>query len=173
MEKGLKDDGVLVAGFDPLHNGHLWLIEQGILKYNQLYVAVSQNIGRNYEFSIDERLEMLTEITKPYGNTIIDCLKPGQFSVDYAREKGARYILRGLRNIDDFVNEQDMYDHNRRFAPEIMTDFLMAPEENRIISSTRIRELVHLQPWEERVIPLVPGFVYEKLLERYGNAGQK
>ena len=116
---------------------------------------------------------MLTEITKPYGNAIIDYLKPGQFSVDYAREKGARNILRGLRNIEDFVGEQDMYDHNRRFAPEIMTDFLMAPEENRIISSTRVRELVRLQPWEERVRPLVPGVVYEKLLERYGNAGQK
>ena len=78
MEKGLKDEGVLVAGFDPPHNGHLWLIEQGILKYNQLYLAASQNIGRNYEFSIEERLEMLTEITKPYGNAIIDYLKPGQ-----------------------------------------------------------------------------------------------
>lgn len=173
MEKGLKGDGVLVAGFDPPHNGHLWLIEQGILKYNQFYLAASQNIGRNYEFSIDERLEMLTEITKPYGNAIIDYLKPGQFSVDYAREKGARHILRGLRNIEDFVGEQDMYDHNRRFAPEIMTDFLMAPEENRIISSTRVRELVRLQPWEERVRPLVPGVVYEKLLERYGNVSSQ
>ena len=173
MENDLKDFGVFPGGFDPPHNGHLWLIEQGVLKYSRLYVAVSQNVNRQYEFSLDERLEMLREITKSYDNTSVEYLEPGQFLVDYARQKSARYILRGLRNIEDFVAEMDMWNNNRRFDPDILTEFLMPPEEYQKISSHRIRELVRLQPWEERVRPLVHEFVFEKLFGKYENINPK
>jgi len=169
MENGLKDIGMYPGGFDPPHNGHLWLIEKGVIKYGKLYVVAAQDIDVDYDFSLDERLEMLTEITRPYDNTIVGYLERGQFTVDYAREKHIKYILRGLRNEEDLRREMNIWHHNRSFAPEILNEFLIPPEEYIKISSTRIRELVRLHPWEDRVRPLVPEFVYEKLVGKYGS----
>jgi pantetheine-phosphate adenylyltransferase len=153
------------GSFDPITNGHLDLIERGSRLANKLLVAVLRNPAKNPLFSVEERLEMLREVVKPYPNVEV-----GTFDgllVDYAASQGASMILRGIRAISDYEHEWQMALMNRRLRPGIETVFMMASEQHSFISSHLVKEVMSLGG---NVTDLVPRYVHERLCTQRKNS---
>ncbi|MEQ1886131.1 MAG: pantetheine-phosphate adenylyltransferase [Bryobacteraceae bacterium] len=146
------------GSFDPITNGHLDLIQRGSKLADRLIVAVLENRRKQTLFSVAERVEMLTEVVKPYPNVEV-----GYFHgllVDYVKERGANFILRGIRAISDYEYELQIAHMNRRLSPGVETVFLMAGEAYSFISSNLVKEVVSLGG---KVDGLVPPLVEERL----------
>ncbi|BCL76218.1 phosphopantetheine adenylyltransferase [Jeongeupia sp. HS-3] len=155
--------GVYAGSFDPVTNGHLWMIEHGVQLFDEMIIAIGENPDKRYTFSQDERLEMLRETTAHLSNLRVETFE-NRFLVDYAREEGAHFILRGIREVADYEFERKMRYVNADLAPHIDTVFLMPPREIAEISSTMVKGLVGPQGWEGIVRQYVPGAVFERLL---------
>ena len=150
------------GSFDPITNGHLDLIARGARLVDRLIVAIARNEAKQPLFSVEERVEMLEEVVKPYGNVEI-----GSFEgllVDHAEARGANIILRGIRAISDYEYELQMALMNRRLRPGIETAFLMSGEAYSFISSHLVKEVVSLGG---DVSGLVPPVVEARLKGRF------
>jgi len=146
------------GSFDPITNGHLDLIQRGSRLADRLIVAVLENRQKRSLFSVEERVEMLTEVVKPYANVEVGCFHG--LLVDYVRERGANFILRGIRAISDYEYELQIAHMNRRLSPGVETVFLMAGEAYSFISSQLVKEVASLGG---NVNGLVPPLVEERL----------
>lgn len=157
---------VYAGSFDPLTNGHLWMIEQGSKLFDELIISIGIRPEKKdkYTFSLDERLEMIRQTTKDFPNITADHFE-NKFLFKYARQIGARYILRGIRNKDDYEDEKTMRVVNGDLALDIQTVFLMPPKEVVDISSGFVKDLVGPEGWEDVVRRYVPDIVYKKFLE--------
>ncbi|WP_083301042.1 pantetheine-phosphate adenylyltransferase [Jeongeupia sp. USM3] len=156
--------GVYAGSFDPVTNGHLWMIEHGVQLFDEMIIAIGENPDKRYTFSQDERLAMLRETTAHLPNLRVETFE-NRFLVDYAREEGAHYILRGIREAADYEFERKMRYVNADLAPHIDTVFLMPPREIAEISSTMVKGLVGPKGWEGVVRQYVPTAVFERLLQ--------
>jgi pantetheine-phosphate adenylyltransferase len=133
--------------FDPVTNGHLDVIGRAARLVDRLVVGVAINIGKGPLFDLDERVALVkaeTAAIAERNGTIIE-VKPFEgLLVHYAREVGARMIVRGLRAVSDFDYEFQMVGMNRRLDQEIETVFLMASETNQFIASRLVKEIAKL-----------------------------
>jgi pantetheine-phosphate adenylyltransferase len=139
------------GSFDPITNGHLDLIERGSKMFDHLIVSILKNETKQPLFSVDERMEMLREVVRPYGNVEVDSFNG--LLVDHATQRGATVILRGIRAISDYEYELQMALMNRRLRPEIETVFMMAGEAYSFISSRLVKEVVSLGGDISGVVP--------------------
>jgi len=146
------------GSFDPVTNGHLDLIERGAKIFDRLIVAVLRNLEKDPLFAISERVEMLTEVTRAWPNVEVDVF--GGLLMDYARQKKAQVILRGIRAISDYEYELQMALMNRKLEPNIETVFMMPAETYSYLSSRLVREIARLGG---SVRDLVPALVEERL----------
>ncbi|MBV9498163.1 MAG: pantetheine-phosphate adenylyltransferase [Acidobacteriaceae bacterium] len=142
---------VYPGSFDPLTNGHLDLIHRGARVSDHLIVAILRNTNKQPLFSIEERAEMIREVTASLPTVEIDSFEG--LLVDYAARRNANAILRGIRAISDYETELQMALLNRRMRPETETIFLMAAEEYSFISSRMIKEIVMLGGDVSRFVP--------------------
>ena len=165
MEKAIKKC-VYAGSFDPITNGHLWMIEQGSNLFDKLVVAIGINTSKQYTFFLQERLEMIRETTKQFDNVEIDSFE-NEFLVNYTARINAKYILRGIRSVKDYEMEKDMRHMNRDSHPEIETIFLFPPRELAEVSSSSVKSLIGFKTWEDRIKKYVPLPVYLKFLEKY------
>jgi pantetheine-phosphate adenylyltransferase len=166
MEPSINLVAIYPGSFDPITNGHLDLIARASRLVGRLIVAVLRNQGKSPLFSIEERTEMLRQVALPYKNVEI-----GSFDgllVDYAAERQANLIFRGIRAISDYEKELQMALMNRRLRPEIETAFLMAGEAYSFVSSHLVKEVASLGG---DVSGLVPALVAERLKNRVRAAG--
>ena len=129
------------GSFDPAHLGHLDLIQRGEKLVDKLVVAVLHNPDKKAAFTVDERIAMLRELTKDMPKVEIDSFDG--LLVDYARKRGAQFIVRGVRAFSDFEFEFQMALMNRKLAPELETVFLMPKEKLSSVSSKLVREIGH------------------------------
>ena len=149
------------GSFDPITNGHLDLVARGSRMVGRLIVAVLRNHSKQPLFSVEERLEMLAEVVKPYPNVEV-----GAFDgllVDYAASRGATMIMRGIRAVSDYELDWQMALMNRRLRPEIETVFLVAGEEYSFISSNLVKEVAALGG---NVSGIVPPLVEQRLRKK-------
>lgn len=160
--------GVYAGSFDPITNGHLWIIKQGVKLFDELVLAIGVNPEKKYTFSLDERVKMLKETTRQWKNIKIDTFE-NQFLVSYAKSIGARYILRGIRSEEDYEYERAMRHINSDLAPKIVTVFLMPPREIAEVSSSLVKSLVGPEGWQEVIKRYVPKPVYKRFLDREVN----
>jgi pantetheine-phosphate adenylyltransferase len=130
------------GSFDPVTNGHLDLIERSAKLVDRLIVAVLNNTSKQPLFAIGERKAMLSEATSHLAHVEVDSFDG--LLVDYAGERGAYAILRGIRAISDYESEMQMALLNRHLRPGTETIFLMAAEEYSFISSRMIKEVIKL-----------------------------
>src|SRR6202161_3052489 len=130
------------GSFDPVTNGHLDLIERGAKIFERLIVAVLQTREKDPLFKVGERVEMLREATQGWGNVEVDVFNG--LLMDYARQKKARVILRGIRAISDYEYELQMALMNRKLAPELETVFMMPAEQYSYLSSRLVRGIFEL-----------------------------
>ena len=146
------------GSFDPVTNGHLDLIARGSKIFDHLVVAILRNSGKNPLFTVEERVEMLTEGVAGLGNVSVATFDG--LLVDYARTEQAQAVLRGIRAISDYEYELQMALMNRRLAPELETIFLMPDGKYSFVSSRLVKEVFELGG---SVKGLVPEFVIERL----------
>ena len=144
--------------FDPLTNGHLDLIERGSKIFDELIVAILKNPEKDPLFTINERKEVLLRMTKKYANVRIDTFDG--LLVDYAAEKGAGAVLRGIRAISDYEYELQMALMNRKLNPKIETVFMMPAEAYSYLSSRLVKEIYQLGG---SIRGLVPELVEQRL----------
>jgi len=149
---------VYPGSFDPLHNGHLDIIERCLPIFDELVVAVLQNEEKKPRFSVDQRVEMLHDVLRPMGTCRVESFSG--LLVDFADRVGASAIVRGLRALSDFDYEFQMALMNRRLNPRVETVFMMPKEEYSYLSSRLVKEVVSLGG---NVQGLVPPLVLERL----------
>lgn len=136
---------MLYAGsFDPLTNGHLDIIEQGLGLADRLVVAIGVHPGKRPLFSFDERAELIQVAVKERFSVedgTISVISFDGLVVDAARENGATVMIRGLRNATDFDYEMQMAGMNAEMAPDIRTVFLPARTGSEHITATLVRQI--------------------------------
>ena len=152
--------------FDPPTNGHVDLIQRGSKLFDHLTVAILVNPVKNPLFTVEERVEMLEEVTGPLGNVSVATFDG--LMVDFARSEGAMAVLRGIRAISDYEHEFQMALMNRRLAPEIETVFLQPAGRYSFVSSRMVKEVFS---FGGDISGLVPPNVVKKLRARIKNGG--
>lgn len=157
---------VYAGSFDPLTNGHLWVIEQGSRLFGELIVAVGHNPEKSYTFTQVARFLLVKDVCAKMRNVRV-ALMGEQFLVDFARSQKADWLLRGVRSDSDYGYEVNMLDQNKRKAPDIGTIFLTPPPELRRVSSSFVKSLVGPEGWEEWVRDHLPEAVYAEFVMRF------
>ncbi|MFZ0303719.1 MAG: pantetheine-phosphate adenylyltransferase [Terracidiphilus sp.] len=152
--------------FDPPTNGHVDLIQRGAKIFDNLTVAILVNPVKNPLFTVEERVEMLEEVTSALGNVTVATFDG--MMVDFARQQGATAVLRGIRAISDYEHEFQMALMNRRLAPEIETVFLQPAGRYSFVSSRMVKEVFS---FGGDVTGLVPPNVLKRLRARINNGG--
>jgi len=156
---------VCPGSFDPVTNGHLDIIGRAAQLYDEVVVAVFVNQAKSTLFSLDERREMLAEVTAQWGNVRIDSFHG--LVVDYCKENGIPVIVKGLRAVSDFDYELQMAQMNRGLAG-IDTLFMPTNPEYSFLASSLVKEIAK---WGGEVASLVPPNVLKRLKERAGTSG--
>ena len=133
--------------FDPITLGHIDVIKKSLNIFDKIIVATTDNVNKNYHFSIDERLNLIN-------NSLFEDLKLNKskikvvsfrnLTIDLCKKYKAHAIIRGLRAVSDFEYEFQLAGMNRKLNNNIETLFLMSDVENQIISSRFVKEIVKL-----------------------------
>ena len=148
--------------FDPITCGHLDIIERAIKLFDKVIVTIAKNTKKKTHFSIDERMEMIEDATNHLKNIEIESFDG--LLVDFAAEKNAVAIIRGLRAISDFEFEFQMALMNNNLNKDITTVFLMPNEKYTYLNSTIVKEVAEFGGQIEN---LVPQLVALKLREMF------
>ena len=128
------------GSFDPFTSGHLNILSRALTIFDEVIVAVGVNQAKKGFFTMEQRQDIIAQATKNLkGVRIIsyDCL-----TVDICRQLGVKHIVRGVRNMTDFDNEQAVADANRHLAPEIDTIIIPTAQEYSHISSSAVRDIL-------------------------------
>ena len=153
------------GSFDPVTNGHLDIIERGCKLFDEIIIAVLVNPEKTPFFSVKERCEILTEVLQDIDHS--ECtLTVESFEgllVQYAADRKAHAIVRGIRAISDYEYELQMALMNRRLEPNIETVFMMPAETYSYVSSRLVKEVFQLGA---RIEGLVPALVEERMRQK-------
>jgi pantetheine-phosphate adenylyltransferase len=149
------------GSFDPVTNGHVDIIRRGSHLFDRIIVAVLNNPEKAPLFTVPERVEIAREIFAGSANVEVDTFDG--LLVDYARKRGARVIVKGLRAVSDFEFEMQMALMNRKLNPEVETVFMMPTQPYTYVSSRLVKEVVALGG---PVDGLVPESVEKRLREK-------
>jgi len=155
---------VYPGSFDPVTLGHIDIIRRSAKMTDKLIVGVLNNNSKRSLFTVDERVEMLKEVTKDMENVIIKSFDG--LLVDFAKECGANAIIRGLRAITDFDYELQMAQTNRALYDGVDTIFIPTSIEYSFLSSTTVKEVAS---FGGDIGKFVAPYVEKKLREKYNN----
>ncbi|MEM9730393.1 MAG: pantetheine-phosphate adenylyltransferase [Myxococcota bacterium] len=157
---------VYPGSFDPITKGHTAILQSGLVAFEKIIVAVLNNESKKPLFTVAERMDMIRESVVDMG------ADPERIEVDnfdgllvnYARDRNARVILRGLRAVADFEYELQMANMNRHLSPDIETVFIMANDAYFYVASNLVKEVARLGG---DVADLVPTPVLPKLRAKF------
>jgi pantetheine-phosphate adenylyltransferase len=150
------------GSFDPVTNGHLDVIERAVKLFDEVVVAVAQNVDKEPLFTLEERLTLLGATLSRFQTVRI-----GQFDgllVDFAQAEGATAVIRGLRAISDFEFEFQLALMNRKLKGTVETIFLMPKEDYTYLSSRLVKEIARLGG---DVSKFVPAEVVQSLQQKF------
>ncbi|MCP4895457.1 MAG: pantetheine-phosphate adenylyltransferase [bacterium] len=154
--------GVYPGSFDPIHVGHMAIVERATQIFSKVVVGILENSGKDPLFSPTERADMMRELYA--GNPAVEVRRFSGLLVSFLKELDAKIIIRGMRAVSDFEYEFQMALMNRRLYPSAETVFLTPKEEYLYLSSKLVREVVALGG---DVTGLVPEPVRVRLEARY------
>lgn len=151
---------VCPGSYDPVTNGHIDIIERAAGLFEEVVVAVLINKGKRTLFSVDERMEMLAEVTRPWPNVRIDSWHG--LLVDYCKANDVKAIVKGLRAVSDFDYELQMAQMNHQLS-KVDTMFMSTNPLYSFLSSSLAKEVA---TYGGDVSHLLPAPVYERMLHR-------
>jgi len=152
------------GSFDPITNGHLDIITRGANIFEKVIVTVFNNQSKSPLFSVEERMELLKESTKDLPNVIVD--SSDRLLMDYAREKEAHAVIRGLRAVSDFEYEMQITSMNRKLNEDVETFFMMTNNQYSFLSSSMVKEIAK---YNGNISGLVPTIVEKALKEKFNH----
>ena len=143
------------GSFDPVTNGHLDIIQRGCKLFDEIIIAVLINPDKTPFFSVDERCDILRAIVNEIdrGECILTVESFEGLLVQYAADRQADAIVRGIRAISDYEYELQMALMNRRLQPQLETVFMMPAEAYSYVSSRLVKEVFHLGGTIEGLVP--------------------
>ncbi len=153
---------VYPGSFDPVTNGHLDIIHRSAKVFDKLIVAVLNNSSKNPLFTIEERTELLKQVTKDLPNVEIDNFR--DLLINYMKQKNAHLIVRGLRAVSDFEYELQMASTNRKLDESFETFFMTSTPQYSYLSSSIVKEIAR---FHGPVTDLVPEVVEKALRTKY------
>lgn len=156
--------GIYTGSFDPLHLGHLWVIEQGRKLFDEFHVVVGSHCQKDHLFSKKERFEILKSLLP---DVIIGALNEDNDVTEYAKTVKNPVLFRGLRNAKDVEYEMGICDEIKRFA-ELQTVFVISPTQNTKISSSLIKIEIRSNKWDT-IRSMVSPMMFNILKDRYGS----
>lgn len=166
-EKNTIRIGIYPGSFDPVTLGHLDIIKRCSNLVDKLIIGVLNNSEKNPMFSVEERVNMLKQVTEDIPNAEVDSF--AGLLVDYAKIKHANVIFRGLRAVSDFEYELQIAQLNKQLSPEVDTVFLNTSVEYAYLSSSIVREIAKYQG---DITGLVPAQIQEFVLEKARGNGK-
>lgn len=151
---------IFPGSFDPITRGHVEIVRRGIAIFDHIIVAIGVNSHKKYLFSLEDRLTMLESCFEDTERISVAAYH--DLTVDFARQQGAGFVLRGLRSPQDLSYEQPIELINKHMAPDIETVHLLSSPETAMISSTIVREVIKYKGDIDGLLPkeIVP-FVRE------------
>ncbi len=153
---------VYPGSFDPITNGHIDIIERAAEVFDKVYVAILKNSSKSPLFSVPEREELISRVTRHIPN--VEAVSFDGLLVDFMREKKATVIVKGLRAVSDFEYEFQMALINRQLAPEVETMFMMTKAQNQYLSSSIVKEVAKYNaPLDGMVPEEIQAEIYEKI----------
>ena len=155
------------GSFDPVTLGHLDIIKRSAALVDHLIVGVLNNSTKTPLFSVDERVNMLREVTRELGNVEVKSFSG--LLVDFAREQNVQVIIRGLRAVTDFEYELQMAQTNHKLEPSVETVFLTTSLEYSYLSSTIVKEVAF---YHGDISKFVPDVVRERIREKMNQKGE-
>lgn len=126
--------------FDPITKGHVDIIKRSISLFDKMIIAIGVNANKQPMFTIEQRTQWIKDIFKDYPS--VEVTSYTGLTINYCKEVGAQYMMRGIRYIADFEYEKAIADMNRMLAPEVETIFLTCLPEYSTISSTIVRDVI-------------------------------
>lgn len=148
------------GSFDPVHNGHLDVIERAVRLCDRVIVAVAVNQSKQASFSLAERVELLEVTTKQWPG--VEVMSFEGLLVDLVRQQKAQAVVRGIRAVSDFEYEFQMALMNRSLDENFETIFLMPSQENIYLSSRIVKEVATLGGNIDNFVPAVVKAALEK-----------
>ncbi len=137
--------------FDPITNGHLNIIERAARNFDVLYVTVLKNSSKKPLFDLEERMRLIAESTVHVPNVRVE--SSAGLLVDYAKEKSAHAVIRGLRAVSDFEYELQIAAMNNKLDPELETFFMMTNPSYSFLSSSIVREVASYGRSVDELVP--------------------
>lgn len=156
------------GSFDPVTMGHIDIIKRSASIVDELIIGVLVNNVKSPLFTIEERVIMLRESVKDIPNVQVKSFDG--MTVDFARNNGAKMMIRGLRAVTDYENEMQLAQTNRCIAEDIETLFLITSLEYAFLSSTIVKELAL---YGQDVSNFVPASVETRLAQKFGRTVQE
>ena len=154
--------GIYPGSFDPIHKGHIDIINRAIKLVDKLYIAVADSPHKNTLFSLNERQEMIENEFSSVKN--VEVIIFDNLLIDLANSLNAKILIRGLRAVSDFEYEFQMLGMNRQLDSNIETVFLMADTQRQSISSNFVKDIARLRG---DVSNFTNDFVASKLKEKF------
>lgn len=159
----METKAVYAGSFDPVTYGHLDIIERGSKLFSEVIVGVGKNIKKDFAFSLEERISLISESTKKFSNVKVTSFD--NLLVNFAKENNCKVIIRGLRALTDFDYEFQLGLTNMDMDSSIETIFLLTNPKNIFISSSMVKEIaLH----GGKLSNYVPDVVEKKLKKRFG-----
>ena len=137
--------------FDPFTNGHLDIVNRGLQLFDRVVVALGINANKRHLFDLDQRTAFLQDLFRDNPNVSVAHYEG--LTAKFAEEKGAQFILRGLRTTQDFTYEQQIAYVNEDLTPSVKSVFVMSNQVNASVSSTIVRDLIRYKGDYQKYIP--------------------
>ncbi len=131
--------GIYAGSFDPVTLGHLDIVKRAADVVDLLIIGVLNNSSKRPAFSVEERVEMLRKVTQGIPNVTVQSFSG--LTVDFAKERGAKVLVRGLRAVTDFEYELQIAQLNHKMNPDVDTIFFTTSVEYSYLSSSIVREI--------------------------------
>lgn len=138
----MKKIAVFPGSFDPFTIGHEAIVKRALPLFDTIIIAVGVNTQKNSLFSAEDRIKMISSVFASESKVVVETFSG--LTVNYCKQKGATYILRGLRTAADFEYERAMGQMNKKMAPGIDTVFLLTSTEHTPINSTIVRDIIKM-----------------------------